>query len=47
MTRTPVHRRPCDIGVGTALVVAIGLIGSVYPAWRAMRVDLVTSLRAE
>jgi len=38
---------PIVIGLSAAIVVAIGLAGSAYPAWRASRVDPVQVLRAE
>ena len=38
---------PVVIGSSVAVVMVIGLLGSVYPAWKATRVDPVQVLRAE
>jgi len=38
---------PIVIGSSVAVVIVIGLLGSVYPAWKAMRVDPVRVLRAD
>lgn len=38
---------PFVIGSSVAVVLAIGLLGSAYPAWKATRVDPVQVLRAE
>jgi ABC-type antimicrobial peptide transport system permease subunit len=38
---------PVVIGSSVAVVIVIGLLGSVYPAWKATRVDPVRVLRAE
>jgi len=38
---------PIVLGLSATLVVVIGLLGSVYPAWKASRVDPVHVLRAE
>jgi ABC-type antimicrobial peptide transport system permease subunit len=38
---------PTVIGSSVAVVTVIGLLGSVYPAWKAMRVDPVRVLRAD
>jgi ABC-type antimicrobial peptide transport system permease subunit len=38
---------PIIIGSSVATVIVIGLLGSVYPAWKATRVDPVRVLRAD
>jgi len=38
---------PVVIGSSVAVVIVIGLLGSVYPAWKATRVDPVRILRAD
>ena len=38
---------PIVIGSSVAVVIVIGLLGSVYPAWKATRVDPVRVLRAD
>jgi len=38
---------PVVIGLSAVAVIVIGLLGSVYPAWKASRVDPVIVLRAE
>jgi putative ABC transport system permease protein len=38
---------PVVIGSSVAVVIVIGLLGSVYPAWKATRVDPVRVLRAD
>lgn len=36
---------PAIMGMGLAVAVVIGLLGSIFPAWRAARMHVVTALR--
>jgi len=37
---------PALLGVGVAWAFVVGLIGGLFPAWRAARVPVATALRA-
>jgi ABC-type lipoprotein release transport system permease subunit len=41
------QRDPGTFGAVAGLMVLVGLIATAVPAWRATRVDPVTTLRAE
>jgi hypothetical protein len=41
------RRDPATFGAVAALMVVVGLVATAVPAWRATRVDPVTTLRAE
>ncbi len=41
------HRDPGTFGGVAALMILVGLVATAVPAWRATRVDPVTTLRAE
>jgi ABC-type lipoprotein release transport system permease subunit len=41
------QRDPGTFGVVAVLMIAIGLVATAVPAYRATRVDPVTTLRAE
>jgi putative ABC transport system permease protein len=38
---------PALVGQGTACAVGMGLVGAMWPAWRAARLPIVTALRDE
>ena len=45
MNRLPVHMTMSDVTVTAILAFIISLLATVYPAWRASRVDPVEVLR--
>jgi len=40
-------RDPATLGAAALGLLALGVVASLVPAWRASRVDPVTALRAE
>jgi ABC-type lipoprotein release transport system permease subunit len=44
-TRLVPHLKPTDLAAVSIMAIALGLLASAYPAWRAVRIEPLDALR--